>query len=297
MLPLGRLHAQPARPQIRLEDHLTGTLPTPPASVDWYSAVPEWPMYGNDTIGDCTCAAVGHLIQGWTQYAAGTAVEIPDSAVLGLYETVTGYNPADPSTDQGAYIQDILAYWRKNGVSGHAITAYASVKVSNMTRIKQAIDLFGAVNIGFNFPASAMTQFNQGKPWDVVRGSRLEGGHCVTVVGYKANGNLVCITWGAVQEMTPAFWSKYVDEAWVIITPDWIEANGSTPLGIDLYSLGQDFSALTGSPNPIPQPAPQPTPQPTPIPTPVPTPTPAVDPLVLAAYKSLDEYVKANNAA
>jgi hypothetical protein len=81
----------------------------------------------------------------------------------------------------------------------------------------------------------------------------------------------------------------------VILTQDWIEANGATPQGIDLYSLGQDFTALTGSPNPIPQPAPQPTP--TPVPTPTPQPTPAVDPLVLAAYKSLDQYVKANSAA
>jgi hypothetical protein len=247
-------------------------------------------MYLNDQLGDCTCAAVGHLIQGWTQYAAGAAFSVADSDVLGLYENAAGYNPNDPSTDRGAYIQDILGFWRKNGVAGHQITAYASVKVSNMTLIKQAVDLFGAVDIGFNFPASAMTQFEQGKPWDVVKGSRLEGGHCVTVVGYKANGNLVCITWGAVQEMTPAFWRAYVDEAWVIISPDWIEANGTSPLGIDLYSLGAAFAALTGEPNPIPQPAPQPTP------VPVPTPAPAVDPDVLAAYKSLDAYMKRNAA-
>jgi hypothetical protein len=258
-------------------------------------------MYLNDQLGDCTCAAVGHLMQGWTQYSTGTAFTVADKDVLGLYEKAAGYNPADPSTDQGAYIQDILGYWRKNGVSGHKITAYASVKVSNMTLIKQAVDLFGAVDIGFNFPASAMDQFNQGKPWDVVRGSQLEGGHCVTVVGYKANGNLVCITWGAVQEMTPAFWTKYVDEAWVIITPDWIAANGQAPVGIDLYSLGQAFAALTGQANPIPAPAPapqpSPQPQPTPVPTPTPVPVPAVDPNTLAAYRALEAWAKASGVA
>jgi hypothetical protein len=252
-------------------------------------------MYLNDSIGDCTCAAVGHLLQGWTAYSTGKALTVADSDVLGLYENVTGYNPQDPSTDQGAYVQDVLGYWRKNGVAGHKITAYASVKVSNMTLIKQAISLFGAVDIGFNFPASAMTQFNQGKPWSVVSGSKVEGGHCVTVVGYKANGNLVCVTWGALQEMTPSFFAKYVDEAWAIITPDWLDANGHTPQGIDLYTLGQDFAVLTGSPNPIPQPSPQPTP--TPVPTPVPVPVPAVDAEVLAAYRSLRAWAVANNAA
>lgn len=287
MLPLGRLHAQPGRPQLRLADYLTGSLPSPPASVDWYSKVKSWPMYGNDQVGDCTCAAVGHLLQGWTAYSTGTAFTVADSYVLGLYEDVTGYTPNDPSTDQGAYIQDVLGYWRKNGVAGHKITAYASVKVSNMTLIKQAIDLFGAVDIGFNFPASAMTQFQQGKPWSVVSGAKIEGGHCVTVVGYKANGNLVCVTWGAIQEMSPAFWTKYVDEAWAIITPDWFDANGNTPLGINLYGLGQDFAVLTGSPNPIPQPSPQPTPVPVPV----------VDPDILAAYRSLQVWAKANNVA
>jgi hypothetical protein len=256
-------------------------------------------MYGNDSIGDCTCAAVGHLIQAWTAYSAGSPVTVADSDVIGTYEAVTGYNPADPSTDQGAYIQDVLAYWRKTGVAGHKITAYASVRVSNMTLVKQAIDLFGAVDIGFNFPSSAMDQFDRHMPWDVVAGASIEGGHCVTVNGYKANGNLLCVTWGATQEMTPAFWQRYVDEAWVIITPDWIKANGSTPQGIDLYALGQDFALLTGKANPIPKPTPVPvpTPVPTPVPVPVPAPTPAVDADVLAALRSLQHWAAASGVS
>ncbi|GAB2695812.1 hypothetical protein [Kitasatospora kifunensis] len=269
----GRLPAQPARARLRLGDYLTGSLPTPPASVDWQSRVASWPMFSNDSVGDCTCAAVGHLIEAETTYGQGTTVTVADQDVLTAYEKVSGYNPADPSTDQGAVIQDVLAYWQKTGMAGHKIVAFASVDVSNMTEIKTAINLFGAVDVGFNFPSSAMTQFNAGQEWDVVKGSPIEGGHCVPVGAYAADGTLMCVTWGAVQKMTAAFWTTYVDEAWVVITQDWLNAKGLDPQGLNLYQLGQDYAALTGKPNPIPAPAPQP--QPTPSPTPAPTPVTA----------------------
>jgi hypothetical protein len=54
----------------------------------------------------------------------------------------------------------------------------------------------------------------------------------------------------------------------VVITTDWLNAKGTDPQGLNLYQLGQDFSALTGKANPIPAPAPQPTPAPTPSPVP-----------------------------
>jgi hypothetical protein len=273
----GRPHAQPARPQLRLGDYLTSTLPAPPTSADWQSKVATWPMYLNDQLGDCTCAAVGHMIQAETTYGQGTTVTVPEQDVLAAYEAAGHYNPADPNSDQGAYIQDVLAYWMKTGVAGHKILAYASVDVSNPAEIWQAIDLFGAVDVGFNFPSSAMDQFNAGQPWDVVNGSPVEGGHCVPVGAYAADGTLTCVTWGKTQKMTPAFWRTYVDEAWVVITPDWLSAKGVDPQGLNLYQLGQDYAALTGKPNPIPQP------QPTPAPTPSPKPSPSSADTTLAA--------------
>ena len=43
--------------------YLTSELPPPPASKDYSRAVTTWPMMGNDTYGDCTCAAAGHMIE------------------------------------------------------------------------------------------------------------------------------------------------------------------------------------------------------------------------------------------
>jgi hypothetical protein len=266
----GKLPAQPARPQLRFSAYATPALPAPPASVDWLSAVEDWPGYLNDALGDCTAAEVGHQIEQFTRYGRGATVQITDDDVLRLYETTGGYNPKKPSTDQGAYIQDVLGYWLKSGVAERRILAYASLDLTNLTEVHQAIDLFGSVNIGFNFPASAMDQFNAGEVWDVVKGSPLEGGHCVMAGGYKTNGNIQVVTWGEVTEMTPAFWKKYVDEAWVVITGEWFNTAGLSPRGFDAYALGQDYAALTGRPNPIPQPV---DPQPDPIPTPGPADT------------------------
>ncbi len=121
-----------------------------------------------------------------------------------------------------------------------------------------------------------MTQFNNGQPWDVAQGATIEGGHCVTIGAYDASG-LECVTWGAVQKLTWAFF-KYFDEAWVIVTPDMIDPkSGKDVAGYDLYTLGQDFSVLTGRANPVPQPSPQPLLGAAPLPAPA----PPVDPTLL----------------
>jgi hypothetical protein len=46
--------------------------------------------------------------------------------------------------------------------------------------------------------------------------------------------------------------SHNCEEAWVVVTPEWLSAVGVTPTGLDLYGLGEEFSRLTGEPNPIP---------------------------------------------
>lgn len=238
------------RPRLALDDYLdSAVLPKPHAIVDRASKVNVWPMYGNDTIGDCTCAAVGHVIQAWTAFA-GTEATIPESAVLTAYEAVSGYDPVTGANDNGAAEQDVLEYWRTTGVGGHKILAYAELRdLGNLTLAKTAVDLFGSLYLGIEVPESCMEQFQAGEPWDVVPGSPIEGGHAVPVQYWGTNerGEIGVITWGKLQRMTRAFWDSYVEEAWVIITKDWLDAKGETIEGFDLAQLEADFKALTGS--------------------------------------------------
>jgi len=290
----GRLPAEPARPHLKFGTYLSPELPAPPVSADWLSPVPvaDWGVLGNADYGDCTCAGVGHKRIGDVFVNQGRVLKVTDKDALALYSAVTGFDPNDPATDQGAVCQDVLDYWRKNGFLGEKIVAFAKVDLSNETEVKQAIALFGQIYCGMDFPGSAMDQFNAGKPWDVVKGARIEGGHCVTIGAFDENG-LGAVTWGAVQRMTWRFFKKYYREGWVLVTEDMIDPKtGKDIAGYDFYTLGQDFSSLTGDPNPVPAPQPQPTP--TPAPPPLPVPTPSVDPNVVAAFRSLTVWAHDN---
>ncbi|MFF5029256.1 hypothetical protein ACFY2J_34235 [Streptomyces collinus] len=289
---LGKLPAQPARPQLRLSPVLAERLAAPPAAADWQSDSITWPMYGNATIGDCTCAGVGHMVNQLTFYGSGVEKLPAEKSVIDMYSAITGYDPAKPGSDTGAYCQDVLAYWRKTGLEGHRIVAYASLDVSNLNEVRQAIALFGTVYVGLTVPDSAMEQFNAGEPWDVVKGSRPEGGHCV-IVGAYDRGTFGLVTWGTETTMTEAFWRAYVDEAWVVLDADGLKAAGVYFTGApSWYALGEQYAALTGETNPLPQP-----PSPTPPPTPTPSPTPALDPHLVAAWRSMKAWAHANNVS
>lgn len=280
-MKLGRLPNDPSKRRLYLH-HLPAV---PPASVNFYSSIAGGGMLGNDQYGDCVFAANGHMVEQQTAVGSGSEVAVSTADVLAEYSRVTGFNPNDPSTDNGAQVQDGLNDLRKNGVAGFKIAAFAQINVSDMTTVKNAIAEFGSVDIGINLPNSAMDQFNAGQPWDVVANDGgIDGGHCVLVCGYDS-AYLYLYTWGQLQRMTYAFWNAYVEEAWAPISWAWVNSKtGKDPEGLDLYGLGQAFTQLTGQPNPFPAPVPPPpppppapTPPPTPVP-PAPTPTPAPQP-------------------
>ena len=70
---------------------------------------------GNDKIGDCTCAAAGHLIMEWTSLAQPKMFTPTDPQIVAAYSAITGYNPKTGANDNGAAELDVLNYWRKTG--------------------------------------------------------------------------------------------------------------------------------------------------------------------------------------
>lgn len=241
-------HSEETHPRVKLRNHLAVT-PAVPAVVDWASKVISWPMYDNDRLGDCTCAALGHAVEAWTTYAAGNTLTLPVSAVLNLYEAVSGYNPVTGANDNGAVEQSVLQYVQQNGLGGHKIRAFAQVNHTDLTEMKQALDLFGSVYVGFQVPQSAENQFGAGQLWTVVPGSPSVGGHAIDIQKWDAD-YIYAVTWGKLQPMTPEFWLTYGDEAWVILTDDWINAQGMSPVGLNIDALLAEFDALYEVPTP-----------------------------------------------
>ncbi|GAC1544811.1 MAG: hypothetical protein NVS2B9_12050 [Myxococcales bacterium] len=221
-------------------------LPAPKPSVDWGRTVQQWPMMANDKVGDCTCAAAGHLIEEWTANAAGQPVVLPDAEILSAYSAITGYTPTDPSTDRGANELDVLNYWRKTGFNGRRIVAYAALEPKNRTHVEDAVDLFGGCYIGRALPVSAQKQAVWAVPPGGPTGTGAPGswgGHAVPVVAYDPRG-LTVVTWGATKRMTWDFWNAYCDEAYAAVSEDWIGKNKVSPEGFDLKALLADLQQV-----------------------------------------------------
>jgi len=222
-----------------MHSFLTTLDPAPPA-VDYTAGITSWGMMLNDLLGDCTIAGPGHLIQAWTANG-GSEVTVPDSAILAAYEAWDGYVNGDPSTDQGGDILTVCQDWQEYGLGGYGIAAHAEVNLTQL-RVQQGIYLFGGLNTGVNLPLSAQSQV--GGVWDVVGDGATGnsapnswGGHCVAVVAYDSN-YLTCVTWGALQKMTWAFFMLYFDEAHALISPNWTGPVATAQLSADLAAIG-----------------------------------------------------------
>jgi hypothetical protein len=218
-------------------------LPEPPAMLDLTTHVSEWPMYANDRIGDCTIAAAAHMIEAWTAQTRGAAVEVTESAVLTAFDRV---KVVDPFTgEEGAVELDVLRDWRAHGVGHHRIGAYARVSVSDHQLARTAAWLFGGLYIGLALPRSAQWQvtwdWNGSLSGDDKPGSW--GGHAVDVVRYGGIG-LTVVTWGRLQDMTWSFWDRYVDEAYCILSHDFLTGDRA-PNGFDLEALKADLALVT----------------------------------------------------
>src|SRR5579871_570535 len=80
-IKLGKAPARHDPRTLQLAKYIpTGSIPAPPALDDWSKKVRNWPMMLNDSLGDCTCACAGHMIEQWTTYAS-TQVIPPDNSI------------------------------------------------------------------------------------------------------------------------------------------------------------------------------------------------------------------------
>jgi hypothetical protein len=218
-------------------------LPSPPDAFEGTTGVDSWPMYANDRIGDCTTAAAAHMIEAWTAAGQGQTILLSESAVLDAFDHV---KLTDPVTgEEGANELDVLRFWRKTGIGGHNIGAYARVAVWDQKLVETAAWLFGGLYIGVQLPLSAHTQ----PVWDWT-GSLTGparpgswGGHAVDVVRYDRNG-LTVVTWGRLQVLTWSFWARYCDEAYCILSDDFLK-EGNAPNGFDLAALEADLALVT----------------------------------------------------
>lgn len=246
MLNLGR-KPRAYNPSVPHMSALMGgrTLPPAPIAVDYTDKMPDdFGVMLNDHLGDCTCAAYYHARQVWSFNSGGKEITEPDHAVLELYKKSCGYDPSNPTTDEGGVEQDVLTYLLNVGAPDcQPIKAFVEIDPRNLDDMKRAIYDTGCVYIGINLPQHIMDGDSPPIQWGVVPGDTIAGGHAIILVGYTMDG-FYLISWGKKYFCTNSFLAAYCEEAYVIADSQWINAGGSTPLGMSLSDLEGLMEAL-----------------------------------------------------
>lgn len=190
-------------------------------------------MYGNDTLGDCTVAAAAHMIELWTA-VAGVERSIT------LESVVAAYHRLSPN-DDGANMLNVLRFWRRNGIGGDRIAAFAQ---SDMAHIRDVVSIFGCAYVGVSLPDAVVNADDPLLvPWGDGAVPDPNNGHCIPIVAYDPEGP-TCISWAARKKMTWGFLQNVASEILVAISQDFIMASGKTLGGLALVSLVADAAFM-----------------------------------------------------
>lgn len=231
---------------LRFGSYLMKTIAPPPVAQDWGVSIANWGMMGNDAYGDCTIAAAGHMIMDWTLMAERAMFTAPDADILKFYNHF-----AHGVADAGANMLDVLKYWRKHGLDTHKITAFMALQPQSHIEAMDAVNLLDGLYIGVALPDSAVPPGANwlAIPWQVPPGGPVgaaapnpQNGHCIPAVGYDQH-NLYVVTWGALKPMSWEFYDAYADEAYAVLSPDWVNTHPA-PNGFDLATLLADLKTL-----------------------------------------------------
>lgn len=235
---LGKLPAKFPGNLNDLTYYVAGALPTPPVHV-LIPNVPKWDMLGNDKYGDCGPAGFIHGCQ--TDAADTKQVEQwPTSQ-----EVIDGYLSYTGGQDVGVVLSDFLTYTHKQpkGFCGHTVSAFAPINFTDIKTLHTAIWIFDFIYTGITVTKAMMRAAMTGQPWTLAHiNSPVVGGHCVPIVAYDDQW-LYVITWGTIQKISYPMWHQVADEAWAVITGEFVKAGGDWH-GISLKAIQSDLNKL-----------------------------------------------------
>ena len=249
-----RLGKNPPRHDARtlLFEDYRGKLPGTPAACDFMSKVPSYPMFGNDTCGDCAEAAMRHLEMGQTWYS-GRGVVPTLRQTIADYSAIGGMLPGDQSTDNGSDLLTALNYYRKQGV----ITAFAQLATGNWAQLREAVALFGGAYIGVALPDAVVPQDGEDWTriswfWNPSMSPNQANGHCVPVMKYtSATGDKGgFVSWAALMEMDRDFYENVSDEAFIVVSDGWDQSRWRVAVWLQYHAAARGHGrgdGVTGS--------------------------------------------------
>jgi len=224
-------------------------------------------VMGNDSYGDCVFAALNHLA-GVATGNAGALWHPTTEQVLADYATVTGFNPADPSTDNGTNEVDALNFYVEHGfANGTRALGWLDVNATDKLEVKSTISLFEHALPCLELPDAYVHPYPSGDGfvWGVGTPNPNQG-HAIIIVGYDdARGVLIC-TWGMLGWLTwDALAALCVASAGgslsILLTPDMlIKGSMKAGNGFAWQDLVAAFDSMGGHVPVPPGPSPDPLP-------------------------------------
>jgi len=227
--------------RMRIASHaLSIALPSPPDSPGWTKPGDTWPMFLNDSLSCCAESAAALISLHLSRVAQGAPIIWPDAAVEKLYEDCAGYVPGKPATDVGTVMpvlnERMTALGMSIGLQAPEVwTRTFPIDHTDITTIRRAIALFGAVNLGWNVTQSMMNNVDSGIFDNTTPGAPSIGGHDAIGADYVMRSGVLCLkvpTWTRLLTVSEATVLSQVEEAYIVVSRQhWLRANGQTPVG------------------------------------------------------------------
>lgn len=203
-------------------------------------------------VGDCMIAEDIHLAA--IRATLAGAPWVPQTAdALSTYSAVTGYDPANPNTDQGTDPTALLRY-REGGApypDGSKLVAAFNVDATDWAAYTQALWLADGLLQWASLPDGVESEENGGDVWDVCGDPDDANGHGFGAGGYDADAADL-VEWGMVPPIraTRAFVAKYLVPSAgggcvaLIGSNAFASITGKCPAGLDLSGLESALAAL-----------------------------------------------------
>lgn len=238
-------------PPLRAIRAMLPPLPKPPPFMCWTSNVSgPFDVLGNDKIGDCAIVAPAQLMRVATS-VCGAERKPTLAAVEATYSAVSGYNPMDPSTDNGCVVTDVLARWKGDGLQldgglPDKLLGYIALNPHDLDELRWGICWFGGIYCGWNLPELALNATRYWRMSQNPADMKIAGGHATACCTYSEAG-FDQITWGEFMLATPNFTPAFLEEAYVPVMADWMMPSGTTPSGFSRVELEDRIKALAAA--------------------------------------------------